>query len=83
MNVIFNKVVKNKVIELVKVYGGSVNELVIQFPLSIGTYHTIEYDNITGDLTLHMFESDFDYPFYFDDLSQQDKLRVYQILKGV
>jgi len=82
MDVIFSKVVKNKVIELVKVYG-PVNELVLNFPLSIGTYHTIEYDSTTREITLHMFESDFDYPFYFDDLSQQDKLRVYQILKGV
>ena len=30
---------------------------------------------------LHMFDFDFDYPFLFDDLYEEDKLRVYQILK--
>jgi len=83
MDVIFNKVLKNKIIKLVKFYGGSVNELVLYFPLSIGDYHTIEWDDVSNDLTLHMFDVDYDYPLPFDDLSEQDKLRVYQILKGI
>lgn len=83
MDVIFNKVLKNKIIKLIKLYSIDVDELVIDFPLSIGFYHTIEYDKITNQIILHMFDIDYDYSFPFDDLSQQDKLRVYQILKGI
>lgn len=83
MDVIFNKVIKSKIIKIMKIYTENVNELIVDLPLSIGNYHTIEYDKVNSDLTLHMFEMDFDYAFNFDDLSADDKLRVYQILKGI
>lgn len=83
MDVIFAKVIKNKVIKLVRKYAIDVDELILEFPLSIGIYHTIEYDKVTNDLILHMFDLDFDYPYYFDELSEDDKLRIYQILKGI
>jgi hypothetical protein len=82
MEAIFNRVLKNKIIKIMKSYlDDDTNELILDFPLSIGFYHTIEYVNITNDIMLHMFDFDFDYPFLFDDLYEEDKLRVYQILK--
>jgi hypothetical protein len=83
MDVIFNKVLKNKIIKLIKLYSIDIDELVIDFPLSIGFYHTIEYDKITNEIILHMFDFDFDYPYLLEDMSEDDKLRVYQILKGI
>lgn len=83
MDIIFNKVLKNKVIKLVKSYGNDVYEIVLDLPLSVGNYHTIEYDNITNEIILHMFDFNFDYPYPFDDLNIDDRLRVYQILKGI
>jgi hypothetical protein len=83
MNVLFNKVLKNKIIELIDLFGNGCNEIILDFPLSIGIYHTIEYDKITNEITLHMFDLDFDYPYLFDDLNEDDKLRIYQILKGI
>ena len=82
MEAIFNRVLKNKIIKIMKNYlDDDINELILDFPLSIGFYHTIEYNNITNDIILHMFDFDYDYPFLFDDLYEEDKLRVYQILK--
>lgn len=82
MEAIFNRVLKNKIIKIMKNYlDDDINELILDFPLSIGFYHTIEYDNTTNDVILHMFDFDYDYPFLFDDLYEEDKLRVYQILK--
>ena len=82
MEAIFNRVLKNKIMKIMKNYlDDDINELILDFPLSIGFYHTIEYDNNTNDVILHMFDFDFDYPFLFDDLYEEDKLRVYQILK--
>jgi hypothetical protein len=83
MDAIFNKVLKNKIIKIIKKYADDVDELILDFPLSVGFYHTIEYDSITNEIILHMFDFDFDYPYPYDDLSEDDKLRIYQILKGI
>lgn len=83
MEIIFQKVLKNKIIKLIDLYGLGVNEIILEFPLGIGTFHTIEYDKILNEIILHQFEWDFDYPYLFDDLSDDDKLRVYQILNSV
>jgi hypothetical protein len=83
VEIIFDKVLKNKIKSIIlELCSGENEELIIDFPLTIGSYHTIEIDD-DDDIILHMFESDFDYPFLFDDLSSDDKLRVYQILKRI
>lgn len=83
MEIIFQKVLKNKISKLISLYGIGVNEIILDFPLSVGTFHTIELDKITNEVILHQFQWDFDYPHLFEDLSNDDKLRVYQILKGI
>jgi hypothetical protein len=83
VEIIFDKVLKNKIKNIIlELCSGENEELIIDFPLTIGSYHTIEIDD-DDDIILHMFESDFDYPFLLDDLSSDDKLRVYQILKRI
>jgi hypothetical protein len=83
VEIIFDKVLKNKIKSIIlELCSGENEELIIDFPLTIGSYHTIEIDD-DDDIILHMFESDFDYPFLLDDLSSDDKLRVYQILKRI
>ena len=84
MEILFDKVLKNKIRGLIlELCGGQNEELLVDFPLSIGTYQTIEIDLDSNDIILHLFDSDFDYPCLFDDLSSDDKLRVYQILKRI
>lgn len=84
MDALFNTVLKNKIINIMMKYlDDDVSELIIDLPLSIGFYHTIEWDDSNNDVILHMFDFDFDYPIYFEDLDEEDKLRVFQILRKI
>lgn len=81
MKKILFSVMKNKIINLIKILGIGVNELVITLPLSIGTFDTIEFDPDTNSVFLHLFEKDdYDMVVDFEDLSEDDQLQVYQIL---
>jgi hypothetical protein len=83
MDVIFQKVLKRKIINLISLYGLNLSEIILDIPLSVGDFHTIEYDQLSNEIILHQFKWDFDYPYLYDDLSSDDKLRVYQILNGI
>lgn len=84
MDVILNKVLKNKIIKLIKSYTtDGISELVVDFPLSEGTFHSIELGELDNDILLHSFDTDFDYSLIFEDFCEDDKLRIYQILKGI
>jgi hypothetical protein len=84
MDVILNKVIKKKIIKLIKDYTiDGINELVLDFPLSESTFHSIELLETDNDILLHSFDIDFDYPYLFEDFCEDDKLRIYQILKGI
>ena len=50
MDVILNKVIKKKIIKLIKDYTiDGINELVLDFPLSESTFHSIELIEIDND----------------------------------
>ncbi len=84
MKVIFDKVIKNKVSVLIKFYGITINELLIDLPLNEGFFHSIEWVKKDKKIYLHQFDDyDFDFPYDFDDLSEDDKLRIYQILSSI
>jgi hypothetical protein len=84
MDAILNKVIKNKIIKLIKDYTtDGISELVLDFPLSESTFHSIELIEPEKDILLHSFDTDFDYSYLFEDFSIDDKLRIYQILKGI
>jgi hypothetical protein len=82
MRVIFDKVIRERLIDIINLYGFGLTELVIDLPLSVGFFHTIEVVN-NEIIVLHQFdfEFDFDISYYFEDLSEDDKLRIYMILK--
>ena len=72
---------KNKVINLIRILGFGINELVITIPLSVATFDSIEWDDVDDSVYLHIFEKDdYDIVVSFDDLSEEDQLKVYQIL---
>ena len=78
--ILFN-VMKNKVINLIRILGFGINELVITIPLSVATFDSIEWDDVDDSVYLHIFEKDdYDIVVSFDDLSEEDQLKVYQIL---
>ena len=72
---------KNKVINLIRILGFGINELLITIPLSVATFDSIEWDDVDDSIYLHIFEKDdYDIVVSFDDLSEEDQLKVYQIL---
>lgn len=78
--ILFN-VMKNKVINLIRILGFGINELLITIPLSVATFDSIEWDDVDDSVYLHIFEKDdYDIVVSFDDLSEEDQLKVYQIL---
>lgn len=84
MKKILSSVMKNKVINLIKILGFGINELVITIPLSIATFNSIEWDYVDDNVYLHIFEDDnYDLVINFDELSEEDQLKVYQILSVI
>lgn len=72
---------KNKVINLIKILGFGINELVVTIPLSIATFNSIEWDYVDDNVYLHIFKDDnYDLVFNFDELSEEDQLTVYKTL---
>jgi len=74
---------KKKIIELIKILGFGVDELVITISLTIGVFDSIEWDRIDDSVYLHMFKEDIDMSFDFEDLSEEDQLKVYSILSVI
>jgi len=80
MKEIFNSVIRKKVRILIKALGMDFNELVINLPLSIDEFDSIEWDSTSRKIYLHIFNEDLEFSTDFDDLSDEDKLEVYNIL---
>lgn len=80
MKEIFNSVIRKKVRILIKALGMNFNELVINLPLSVDEFDSIEWDNTSRKIYLHIFNDDLEFSTDFDDLSDEDKLEVYNIL---
>jgi hypothetical protein len=72
---------RDKVINLIKILGFGINELVIDIKISLGNFNSIEWDDVDDNVYLHIFEKDnYDLVMSFDDLSSDDQLKVYQTL---
>jgi len=83
MKVILQKVIRKKVETLIKRLGGSMLELLIEMPLSFSMCNSIEYNEKDDRIYIHIFdEDDFDLICDFDDIEEEDKLKVYQILSS-
>jgi hypothetical protein len=83
MKVILQKVIRKKVETLIKRLGGSMLELLIEMPLSFSMCNSIEYNEKDNRIYIHIFdEDDFDLICDFDDIDEEDKLKVYQILSS-
>lgn len=84
MKVILKKIIRKKVETLIKRLGGSTLELIIELPLSFSVCDSIEYSEKDNRIYLHVFDGDdFDLICDFDDIEEEDKLKVYQILSSL
>lgn len=81
MKKILCRIVRDKIIELIKVLGIGFNEIVIELNLDAGSFETIEYVEEEDSIILHIFaDEDFDMPFDYDELEESDQLKIYNIL---
>lgn len=72
---------KEKTIELIRILGLGVTELVIDFYLSTGNFNSIELNRKNNKIYLHIFlEDDIDISFDFDDLPHEDQMKIYKEL---
>jgi hypothetical protein len=83
MKVILQKVIKKKVELLIRSLGVDIFELIIELPLSFSICDSIEYNEKDDRIYLHVFDGDdFDLVCDFDEIEEEDKLKVYQILSS-
>ena len=72
---------KNKIINLIKILGFGLNEIVIDLNLGCGSFESIEYFPDEDSVILHIFnDPDLDITFDFEELDEEDQLKVYQTL---
>jgi len=81
MKKIMVRVMKNKIVQLIKILGIGIHELVIDINLDCGSFESIEWNKEEDKIYLHIFEDeDIDITFDFEELSEEDQLKLYQIL---
>jgi hypothetical protein len=81
MKKIICQIMRNKIIELIKILGIGINEIVMEINLDCGNFESIEYIPEEDLILLHIFkEDDFDITFDYDELEEEDQLKVYQSL---
>jgi hypothetical protein len=71
---------KCKIINLVKVLGCGYNEIVYDYIINDVIYNSLEFDEKTNNLYLHIFDEDIDYQYDFEFLSDEEKLELYLTL---
>jgi hypothetical protein len=80
MKEIFNSVIRKKVKILIKTLGDGTSELVINLPLSMAEFDSIEWNQDNKRIYLNIFDEDLEYTQNFDDLPDDDKIEIYKIL---
>lgn len=71
---------KNKIINLIRLLGFGLNELLMDIELPIGKFDSVEWDEETNKVFLHIFKYNLDIMVDFDDLGEEDQLILYKLL---
>lgn len=71
---------KKKVIDLIKILGVGINELIIDISFYDITFNSIEWCEEDDKLLLHLFENNLDYFFDFDKLKKEQQEIIYKEL---
>jgi hypothetical protein len=83
MNQIYHGVLKRKVIKCIKHLGKGICELLIDIELSFGVCNSVEFDESLNKIYIHVFIEDLDIVSDFEDLDEDDKIRVLYMLKTI
>lgn len=76
MRIIYDKLIRKKVIQEIKRIGGEITEILLDIDLSEIIINSIEYKKTEDSLILHVFIDDIDYCYDFDSLSEGDRLLI-------
>lgn len=75
---------KKEVIKAIRIMGVGTTELVMDFSLSVGVFNSIEWIKADNRVCLHMFAvNDFELTVEWSDLSVDDRLEIYVILRSL
>lgn len=75
---------KHKIINMIKILGIGMSELIIDLDLDSASFNSIEWNKTDNRVYLHIFEDDnLDITYDFDDLSIDDQMNVYITLSGI
>ena len=75
---------KKEVVKAIRIMGVGTTEILMDFSLSVGFFNSIEWVKHDNRVVLHMFAfNDFDLSVDWSDLSRDDKLEVYVVLRSI
>lgn len=73
----------NKIIQIIKILGIGVNELIIDIELDSITINSIEWIQSSNKVVVHIFDEDYDIEMDFDDLSDENQLIILTTLSAL
>jgi hypothetical protein len=76
---------KTKVINMIKILGIGLTELIMDITLSEATFNSIEWCEEDDIIWLHIFREDDDIQVSFDyeDLPEDDQLHIFMLLSSI
>lgn len=78
MTIIFDSIIRKKVINVIYTLGKGVDELIVDISISSENFNTIEVYN--SNILLHRFDDCLEYTISFEDLDINDKIDIYKTL---
>lgn len=84
MKKFLDKKMKHEIINMIKILGIGMSELIMDFDLDSATFNSIEWDSSDNKVYLHIFEEgDFDITYDFEDLDVDDQMEIYITLASI
>lgn len=74
---------KKKVIQIIKILGIGLTELIVDIQLDTITINSIEWSPSDKKVYLHIFEDDLDIEMDFDDMSDENQQIILQKLSEI
>jgi hypothetical protein len=74
---------KKKVIKLIRILGIGLTEVLMDIKFDEIQFDSIEWVQSENKIFLHMFDKDMDFAFDFDELSKENKRKVYMQLANI
>lgn len=74
---------KKSIINLIKILGIGLYEIIIDIELNNMTFNSIEWVKEEDKIYLHLFKDEYDYSYDFDDLEENQKILIYYKLSMI